>query len=276
MWKKSKVSDPTGSGQVSITKRSKVPGVMVTQFVEELPEGKSHPDFIRKPIALTIQEGKLAVFTAIVIGDPTPTVTWARNNGDVSDPEKYQIKYDPVSRGHTMEMPNVSPPQADTYKCLATNEFGKAMVTVLLNVIEVKFVLKAKLAKSTRCSADKTEYGRICDEYEVTDFRWMLKKLNEMKREREMEQAEVIKANDELHVFFELDLKLLHPSIRIFTYKDGEMIPYSQELDLEMKHNLNQVGKKYIFTIKDLLPDDAGLYQLDVEDANVFSTEFKS
>lgn len=31
---------------------------MVTQWTEELPEGKSTPDFIRKPIALTIQEGE--------------------------------------------------------------------------------------------------------------------------------------------------------------------------------------------------------------------------
>lgn len=54
------------------------------------------------------------------------------------------------------------------------------------------------------------------------------------------------------------------------------MIPYSHALELEMKHNLNQVGKKYIFTIRDLMPDDAGLYQLDVEDVNVFSTDFKS
>lgn len=44
---------------MGIKKKSKVPGVMITQFIEELPEGKSHPDFIRKPIALTIQEGML-------------------------------------------------------------------------------------------------------------------------------------------------------------------------------------------------------------------------
>lgn len=30
---------------------------MITQFVEEIPTGKCHPDFSRKPIALTIQEG---------------------------------------------------------------------------------------------------------------------------------------------------------------------------------------------------------------------------
>ena len=40
-------------------------------------------------------------------------------------------------------------------------------------------------------SADKKDYERICAEFGVTDFRWMLKKLNEMKKEREEEQAEV-------------------------------------------------------------------------------------
>ncbi len=39
-------------------------------------------------------------------------------------------------------------------------------------------------------SADKKDYERICAEYGVTDFRWMLKKLNEKKREREREQEQ--------------------------------------------------------------------------------------
>lgn len=43
---------------VKIRKRSKVPGVMITQYVEELPQGMTTPDFTRKPIAITIQEGK--------------------------------------------------------------------------------------------------------------------------------------------------------------------------------------------------------------------------
>ncbi|XP_016085834.1 immunoglobulin-like and fibronectin type III domain-containing protein 1 [Sinocyclocheilus grahami] len=320
MWKKSEVSDQTATGQVGIKKKSKVPGVMITQFIDEIPEGKSHPDFIRKPIALTIQEGKLAIFKAIVVGDPVPNVTWARNNGDISDPQKYQTKFDPNSGEHTIEMPNISPDQADTYKCFATNEFGKAMVTVMLNVIEVGFKknkanqkstatdpneLKAVLKRKSKVrpktearkdgeidpkfweillSADKKDYERICAEYGVTDFRWMLKKLNEMKREREQEQAEFVKSisnlkhidvNPDGSASFELDLNLLDASSRIFIYKDGEIIPYSQDLEMEMKHNLNQVGKKYIFTIRDLVPDDAGLYQLDVEDVSVFSTEFK-
>lgn len=40
-------------------------------------------------------------------------------------------------------------------------------------------------------SADKKDYERICCEFGITDFRGMLKKLNEMKKEREEEIAEV-------------------------------------------------------------------------------------
>lgn len=40
-------------------------------------------------------------------------------------------------------------------------------------------------------SADKKDYESICAQYGVTDFRGMLKKLNEKKVEREQEQERV-------------------------------------------------------------------------------------
>lgn len=40
-------------------------------------------------------------------------------------------------------------------------------------------------------SADKKDYESICAEYGVTDFRWMLRKLNEKKREIEEQQSQV-------------------------------------------------------------------------------------
>lgn len=46
------------SGTVMIRKRSTIPGVMINQYVEKLPEGKTTPDFIRKPTAITVNEGK--------------------------------------------------------------------------------------------------------------------------------------------------------------------------------------------------------------------------
>lgn len=40
-------------------------------------------------------------------------------------------------------------------------------------------------------SADKKDYEGICAQYGITDFRWMLKKLNEKKIEREQQQEKV-------------------------------------------------------------------------------------
>ena len=39
------------------------------------------------------------------------------------------------------QMANVKPDQSDTYKCFATNEYGKAVVTVVLNVIQGEVVV---------------------------------------------------------------------------------------------------------------------------------------
>lgn len=40
-------------------------------------------------------------------------------------------------------------------------------------------------------SANKIDYEHICLKYGVTDFRWMLKILNQMKMERDAEQSKV-------------------------------------------------------------------------------------
>lgn len=40
---------------------------MITQFVEKIPEGMSTPDFTRKPIALTIQEGTVNIHIMVTL-----------------------------------------------------------------------------------------------------------------------------------------------------------------------------------------------------------------
>lgn len=49
------------------------------------------------------------------------------------------------------------------------------------------------------------------------------------------------------------------------------MVPYS--LDNQTKHCLRRLGKRYQFQIRDLQAEDAGIYQVKVEDAEIFSTE---
>lgn len=68
---------------------------------------------------------------------------------------------------------------------------------------------------------------------------------------------------------------LTHHGYSLPFVQDGVMIPFSKDIESEMKHSLKQVGKKYIFTVKSLNPEDAGIYQVDVEGVNIFSTDFK-
>uniref|UniRef100_A0A8C9S9C4 Immunoglobulin like and fibronectin type III domain containing 1, tandem duplicate 2 n=1 Tax=Scleropages formosus TaxID=113540 RepID=A0A8C9S9C4_SCLFO len=291
---------------------------MITQYVEQLPKGKSAPDITRKPVSLTINEGKMAIFRTVVTGDPTPTVTWRRNNGDLTDPEKYHAKYDDRTGENILEIPNVSVDEADTYKCFATNEFGKATCNVILNVTEGKNTATQREYCAKQCclyvpydnpshrtvskkkpppkkegevdpqfwelllSADRKDYERICLEHGFTDFRFMLKKLNQLKKEREEEQAKYVENITNLKPIeikrdgraeFEFDMELKDPNSNIFLFKDGEMIDYGK--DNEMKHNMTKMDKRYTFSIKDLEPEDAGLYQVDVENTNIFSTELK-
>lgn len=55
--------------------------------------------------------------------------------------------------------------------------------------------------------------------------------------------------------------------------QDGVMIPF--DADAEIKHGLKQVGKKYVFSINGVDPEDSGLYQVEVDGVKVFSTDFK-
>lgn len=110
----------------------------------------------------------MVIFRAIIVGNPTPEVTWTRNNGEINE-ERYKIIYDKSSGEHQLQVgswpltcmnvnlnnwevllkycyvlwswicwqiPDVSADEADTYKCFAKNEYGKAVVTAALNVIE--------------------------------------------------------------------------------------------------------------------------------------------
>lgn len=45
------------TGQASIRRRSKIPGVTITQYLPKLPQGKSTPDFQSKPAPINTKEG---------------------------------------------------------------------------------------------------------------------------------------------------------------------------------------------------------------------------
>ncbi|KAF7711539.1 hypothetical protein HF521_000550 [Silurus meridionalis] len=133
-------------------------------------------------------------------------------------------------------------------------------------------------------SAQKKDYERICREFGITDFRWMLKKLNQMKKEREEEQAKYVEKVGKMKPIevkpsrkaqFELHMKLKNPKSKISLYKNGELVNYGDGTDKSFKYNLKKVGDKYTFSINNVSPEDSGLYQVDVEDATMFTTDLE-
>uniref|UniRef100_A0A3P9DK13 Immunoglobulin-like and fibronectin type III domain-containing protein 1 n=1 Tax=Maylandia zebra TaxID=106582 RepID=A0A3P9DK13_9CICH len=258
----------------AIRKRSKTSGVMITQYLVNMPEGKSTPDFQCKPVAVTIEKGKLAVFKAVVTGDPKPDVSWRRAKGTLSDKEKFQTKYDELTEEHILEIHKVSVAETDTYKCFAANEYGKAVCTTTLTVTEGKssstnpadfrkLLKKSKVERAdgesderfwdAMLKADRNDYERICSEFGVKDLHLILKKLDEKKKEKSQNKRK-IKAEEREDALFEC--VLTHPLPNITWMGKGNILEDGE------KYHLTMSDHKLIhrLLIKDCQMLDKGIY----------------
>ncbi|XP_071624456.1 immunoglobulin-like and fibronectin type III domain-containing protein 1 isoform X2 [Heliangelus exortis] len=299
-----------------IYKKSSVPGVIITQFVKHIPEGCSTPDFVQKPVSVTLQEGKNAVFRAVVKGIPAPEVKWTRTQGKICDPDRCESFFNTATSEFILQIKNLSTSDSDLYRCSAVNEYGEASCCVGLRIIQVGFkrktkyvpvhpadVLKQQLEASRKMlkkraprpkqkpltkeqvwqlllHADRRDYEKICLKYGIVDFRGMLKKLQELRKDTESEQEQLlhsirnfehITVDNEGKATFSLEMNLKDSNSKIYLLKDGERLRYGTG-DEYRKHYMKQIGKKYYFVINDVRPEDAGVYQVKVEDVPVFST----
>uniref|UniRef100_A0A8C6IXD6 Uncharacterized protein n=1 Tax=Melopsittacus undulatus TaxID=13146 RepID=A0A8C6IXD6_MELUD len=287
-------------------KKSSVPGVLITQFVDDVPEGCSTPDFERKPVSLTLEEGKNAIFRAVVKGVPAPDVKWTRAQGGMDDPAKYEIFFNshiPVSFHCVLfKINKLTVKDSDLYRCFAVNEYGEASCSAGLRIIQGRIdrFCPPKLRKTLEDSrkrlrkrapapkpkpldkeavwqlllhADKRDYERICIKYGIADFRGMLKKLQEMRKDliHSIKNFKHIEVTKDGKAMFSLEMDLKNTKSKVYLLKDGEKLRYETSNEYG-KHCLRQIGKKYIFIVNDVQQEDAGLYQVRVEDVPVFST----
>uniref|UniRef100_G1MT65 Immunoglobulin like and fibronectin type III domain containing 1 n=1 Tax=Meleagris gallopavo TaxID=9103 RepID=G1MT65_MELGA len=285
--------------------KSSIRGVHITQFVDKIPKGCSTPDFERKPVSLTLQEGKNAIFRAVVKGVPAPEVKWKRAKGEINDPAKYLMFYSPATSEHILQINKITAGDSDLYRCFAVNEYGEASCSAGLRIIQgridklkkslqdLKKTLKkrAPLPKQKEVDkeaifqlllhADKKDYERICIKYGISDFRGMLRALQDLRKDTENEQAKLIhsikhmehiKVNKDGSASFSVEMDLKSASSNVYLLKDGEKVRYGTG-DEYRKYYLRQIGKRYHFIVNDVHPEDAGLYQVRVEDVPIFSTE---
>ncbi|XP_063274162.1 immunoglobulin-like and fibronectin type III domain-containing protein 1 isoform X2 [Prinia subflava] len=302
---------------VKIFKKSSIPGVVITQFVNDVPQGCSTPDFEKKPVTLTLQEGKNAIFRAVVKGVPAPEVKWSRTLKGMDDPAKYEMSFNSATNEFILQIKSLVVDDSDLYRCCAVNAYGEASCSAGLRIVQVGFKRKTKyvpvhpadeLKKTLLDSkkllrkrvvapkpkpldkeavwqlllhADKRDYEKICMKYGIVDFRGMLRKLQEMRKDTESEQDKLIqnlknfehiKVNKEGNATFSLEMELKNSNSNVYLLKDGERLRYGTG-DEYRKHCLRRVGRRYYFTVNDVQPGDAGVYQVRVEDVPVFSTE---
>uniref|UniRef100_A0A672J1G3 Immunoglobulin like and fibronectin type III domain containing 1, tandem duplicate 1 n=1 Tax=Salarias fasciatus TaxID=181472 RepID=A0A672J1G3_SALFA len=268
----------------TIRRRSKIPGVMITQFVTNIPEGKSTPDFQCKPTPINTQEGHLAVFKAVVKGDPKPEVSWKRTLGSLSNKDKYKTKYEESTGEHILEIHNVSGADADTYKCYAVNEYGKAVCSATLNVTDGEFLTpmrcsvladfrkllrKSKVDKAdgenderfweAMLNADGRDYEHICSEFGVTDLHLVVKKLEEKKRERAQNNYDKMSQTEKRIIFLAMICSMSTVTLSLLYIQQDDVIPYDD--DATLKYNLQKSGRKQDFGSEGLINNMAGLRQ---------------
>uniref|UniRef100_A0A4W3GTL1 Immunoglobulin superfamily member 22 n=1 Tax=Callorhinchus milii TaxID=7868 RepID=A0A4W3GTL1_CALMI len=225
-----------------------------------IPPGETIPQFNEKPISVTAQEGKEAVFKVKVKGNPKPSVTWKRASNKPLR-EGARISFDNVTKENILKVKsNLTADDEDAYKCIASNVHADCTYTVSLSVTESESapapreerkVPDEKEMWEILVKADKKDYERICIEYGFTDFRGMLKRLKEMKKKVDTEVS---------HPPASLPL----PShVWLLSLQGAEPIRTQFSLG---KYELKQVGTKYQLVVKNVSMKDSGMYSLQVAD----------
>ena len=78
------------------------------------------------PRSLTVSDGEEALFECTANGDPTPTIRWSRENGQISQSSS--------SVNGVLRIFSAKPEDEGTYVCRAANTFGAKAILVTLNV----------------------------------------------------------------------------------------------------------------------------------------------
>ncbi|KAM9613301.1 LOW QUALITY PROTEIN: immunoglobulin-like and fibronectin type III domain-containing protein 1 [Trichechus inunguis] len=295
---------------------SSMPGVSIRQLVEEIPEGCSLLDFQQTPVTLALEgknaifravvvgEPRPEVHWERTKGDLSDTSKYQISSAPGSKEHVLQINKltgEDTDLYHCPAMNMYGEAVCSTRLAVIEVGFWKSrkrqkepQEDLRKELIDFRKMLqkrtplpapekKIEQVWQLLMTADRKDYERICMKYGIVDCRGMLRKLGEMWEEREEKMAQYINAISNLrHIrvtkdwtaasHLELDLK--DSKSKIYLYKDGEMIPFS--FNNQTKHCLRRLGRHYCFQIQDLRPEDAGIYQVRVEDAEVFSTELEA
>jgi hypothetical protein len=92
------------------------------------------PTFVVKVEDVKVKEGEPAKLVAKATGEPTPTLTWYREDSPIQSDDIYKVI--PGEEGEsTLLLPEAFPEDAGVYTVKAVNEAGEVTTTAVLTVI---------------------------------------------------------------------------------------------------------------------------------------------
>lgn len=130
---------------------------------------KGHPPrFLEKPEKVYALSNSVAQFAALVDGEPTPIVTWAKGRNAMTEDFETKIYFDEQLGVHFLELQNTKSKDAGTYQVTATNEFGSATEPVTLiitqnaeDVVDLKKMLKNRNYQRGKAEEDENDFGKL-------------------------------------------------------------------------------------------------------------------
>ena len=117
------------------------------------PEGES-PTFIQPLKSQEVMEGSPAKLEVKISGEPEPDVEWFKDEQPVEDGGNFRIEFD-GSDGCALIINSARLEDEGRYRCVATNDFGKAIseAELLVTGMEVFLIqiLESGVVASTGC-----------------------------------------------------------------------------------------------------------------------------
>jgi len=261
--------------------------------------GQSFPYYHEMPSEdIKGSEGKRVEMKCRVGGTPFPKVSWKKGQWlQLDDGGRFEVTCDPETGNCMLAIKACRMSDVGKYRVVATNEFGELPSYFHVHIDKTSdspnLGFKAKLRKrkvkqKVEVSPEEKEkqildllkksnpkhYERICLDNGFFDFRMILQKLKGMHKvdhdEPEAETVRVMKklkhvmANDEGTAVFETHLEDVKPDTPIKWLHNGEPIQFSDDPDVAKKHEFRKVGNVHQLIIRNVHPDDAGNYTMEI------------
>lgn len=89
-------------------------------FFSDGPEISKHPE------GITEMEGQDVVFSCSVEGNPSPSVSWAKNKEILNVTANSRLTVSQTNRNHSLTITDIHRSDAGQYRCVANNSVGNS------------------------------------------------------------------------------------------------------------------------------------------------------